>query len=439
MLEKIFKLSKRHTNVKIEILAGITTFLSMAYIVVVNPNILADSGMEFKALLCSTAIVTIISCLIMAFLGNYPIALAPSMATNALFSYSIVEGMGLSYKAALAALFISSTVFLIMTITGMRNRLVSAIPEVLKQAIMIAIGFFVTFVGLKMANIIVDHPTTLVTFGNLKDPKVLLSIIGIILLLILLVKQVKASMFLGILGTLIIGLIMSGFGIKGMPQFVYHFNLDFDFRYFGCFIEGFKELGHNLITSIIAIFSFLLVDFCDKTGCLLTLSKNADLVDENDNMIEGKPVMLADSIGNLVSVCFGLNTVTDTLESNGGIAVGGRSGLTALTTGILFILIFPFLGILPKLITPSIVAPVLVSVGVLMIQPLSQVHWDTLDDRIPAFILIITCLLSYSLSVGIGSGFLIFTIMKLINGKKTELNIWVYLFDLLFLIYFITM
>lgn len=436
MLNKIFCLNTNNTTIKKEVLAGITTFLSMAYILAVNPAILSDdTGLSFAGVLVATAIASGIGCFLMGIIANYPVGVAPGMGVNALFTFTVIKTMKVSAECALAGVFVSGVLFLIISVSGLREKIIKAIPEQLKIAIGVGIGFFIAFVGLKDLGLIISNPDTIVGLGNLQDPKILLGIVGIVIIFILLLKKIPAAIFIGMLLTTILGLILGGFNIEGMPIIKGNFNLNLDFSTFGLFGKGFSELFANIPNMIIIVFSFLFVDFFDTTGTLLAVAQRANLISEKGEIKNGSKAMLADSLATIIGAILGTSTVTSFVESTSGVEVGGRTGLSAIVTGVLFIgslILAPFI---PNLVTSSITAPALVGVGILMSQQLNQIKWENLMFAIPCFMTIIMMILTYSMSAGIAFGFLSYSILSLLNKKEYRVHPIIWILDLIFIIY----
>ena len=354
MLEKLFKLSSHKTTVKTEILAGLTTFLAMAYILAVNPGMLSATGMPVQSVFLATAIASGVASILMGVLANYPVSLAPGMGVNAFFTYTVCMQFGYSWEAALAAVFVSGIVFIIISVTGLRKMIINAIPQQLKLAIGAGIGFFIAFIGMKNAGIIVANESTFVALGNLTDPVVLLAIFGLALTLILIAKKVTAAVFWGLIGTAVVGVLAGLCGIANMPQLpssIMQFN--FEMPTLGAFMSGFGELfAHK--DFIVVIFSFLFVDFFDTAGTLVAVANRAGLVNEKGELENIERALLSDSVGTCVGAVLGTSTVTSFVESTSGVEVGGRTGLTAVTTGILFLLsivFFPLLSVVTSAVT----------------------------------------------------------------------------------------
>ncbi|WP_458403820.1 NCS2 family permease [Methanobrevibacter sp.] len=442
MLNKIFKLNEKNTDVKTEILAGITTFLAMSYILGVNPTILSAAGMPLEGVFIATAIASGIACIVMGLLSNYPIGLSAGMGLNAIFTYTIVLEMGLSWQAALAAVFLSSVAFLIITIVGLRELVLNAINDDLKKAIGCGIGFFLAFLGLSNAGIIVSDPSTIVSLANLTSPHIVLALLGIAITLILYLRKIPAAVFLGLVITAIIGVIFTALGytdsagiMPSLPAQWVSFN--FDFSLFGGFIQGFGELFKNIPSLIVIIFSLLFVTFFDTTGTLIPLSKECGNVKE-DGSIEGiNNAFLSDAIGGIIGAIFGSSTVTAYVESATGIGIGGRTGLTAIIVGILFILSIFIAPAVLALFTPSVTASALVIVGILMFTQIKDIEWDSSRIAASVFITIIMMLLTYSISLGIAFGYLVYNIGTIASGKMRELTLVDGLLFVLFIVYLI--
>lgn len=435
-MEKLFHLKEHGTNVKTEILAGITTFLAMAYILAVNPAILGQAHMSHQGVFLATTISAGAASIFMGLMANYPVSLAPGMGVNALFTYTIVGQMGLSPEGALACVFVSGIIFVIITVTNIRRMIINAIPAQLKLAIGAGIGFFVAFVGLKNAGIVVASESTFVSLGNFKNPTVLLALFGIIITLVLLVKNKPAAVFYGLIITAVVGVVFgSFFGLKGMPQLPTKLvSVNFDFSLVGAFARGFNEMFTHP-QCIVAIFSLLFVDFFDTAGTLVAVASKADLIDENGELVNVERALLADAVGTVFGSMIGTSTVTSFVESTSGVGVGGRTGLTACTTGICFLLTVFFYPVL-SMITDAVTAPALVIVGILMASQLKDIKWDNLIFAASGFVTIIFMILGYSISNGIALGFIVYVISMIATGQAKDINKMVWVLFLLFIAYF---
>ena len=338
ILEKLFKLKEKNTNIRTELVAGLTTFLAMAYILGVNPAILGEAGMDGHSVFMATAISAGIASIVMGVMANYPVALAPGMGVNALFTYTVCFAMHFTWQAALAAVFISGVIFLLISVTGIRKMIINAIPKQLKLAIGAGIGFFIAFVGLKNAGIIIANESTFVALGDFTEPQVLLSLVGILITLALLCLKVPAAVFVGMVITALMGIACGIlWHFEGMPVLPEtYIALDFQMDTVGSFFSGFSELFASPGTAFVAIFSFLFVDFFDTAGTLVAVANRTGMVDENGDLENVEKALLADSIGTVVGSVLGTSTVTSFVESTSGVEVGGRTGLSAITTGILF-------------------------------------------------------------------------------------------------------
>ncbi len=435
MLEKLFHLKEKGTTVRTEIIAGITTFLAMAYILAVNPDMLGATGMSVQGVFLATAISSGVATLVMGLVANYPVALAPGMGVNALFTYTICFQYGMSPSAALACVFVSGVIFLIISVTGIRKAIINAIPAQLKLAIGAGIGFFIAFIGLANANIIVADGATKVALGDLSNPVVLLSVFGILLTILLLARKVKAAVFYGLVATAVVGIIAGLCGVEGMPSLpsaVVSANLDFSLV--GSVFNGFSELFSHP-SAIIAIFSLLFVDFFDTAGTLVGVANRANLVNENGDLENLDKALLADSTGTVVGAIMGTSTVTSFVESTSGVEAGGRTGLTAVTTGVMFFLAIFFSPLLAS-VTSAVTAPALVVVGILMAQQLKGIDWDNFVYAASGFVTIIFMVLAYSISDGIALGFITYAVAMIGTGKAKDIKPIVWGLVVLFIVYF---
>lgn len=438
MLEKVFKLKEKNTNVKTEIIAGITTFLAMAYILGVNPLILGDAGMDTPSVFMATAISAGFASIVMGVIANYPVSLAAGMGVNALFAYTICGTMGFSWQAALAGVFVSGLIFIVISVTGIRKAIINTIPIQLKLAIGAGIGFFIAFVGLKNAGIIVANPSTFVGLGNLADPTVLLAVFGILVTIALLALKVPAGVFVGMVITAVIGIICgSFFGMEGMPVLPESiFETSFQMNGLGAFMDGFGELFANPLTTFVVIFSFLFVDFFDTAGTLVAVANRIGLVNEKGELENAEQALLADAIGTVAGAALGTSTVTSFVESTSGVEVGGKTGLTACTTGVMFFISILFAPIILSAVTNAVTAPALVVVGILMAQQLKGIDWEDFVYGTAGFVTIIAMILTYSISNGIAFGFIAYTVAMIASGKAKEIHVTVWVLIVIFVIYF---
>jgi AGZA family xanthine/uracil permease-like MFS transporter len=412
MLESWFKLSEHGTTVRKEVLAGFTTFLTMAYITFVNPAILSDAGMDFGAVFVATCLAAALGTAIMGLAANYPIALAPGMGLNAYFTYAVVLGMGFTWQVALGAVFISGVIFLVLSILPVREWIVNAIPKTLKLAISAGIGLFLGIIALKNAGIVVDHPATLVTIGDLLAPGAMLALAGFFVMVALDQRKVPGAVLIGILLVTAAGILLGVADFKGIaalppdpsPTFA---QLDLD----GAFKIG-------LVT---IIFAFLFVDFFDTAGTLVGIAHRAGLLDERGRLPRLKRALIADSTATIAGSVFGTSTTTSYIESASGIKAGGRTGLTAVVVALLFLLTL-FFSPLAQSVPAFATAPALLFVATLMARGLTEVNWDEPTDYAPAVVTALSMPLTFSIADGIGLGFITYTVVKVLSGKIGEVS-----------------
>lgn len=454
MLEKLFKLKENNTDVRTEVLAGITTFMTMAYILAVNPSILSASGMDANAVLIATALASFIGTALMAFLSNYPFALAPGLGLNAYFAYTVCINMGYSWQIALAAVFVEGLIFIILSLTNIREAIFNSIPMTLKYAVSGGIGLFVTFIGLQNAQLIVNNDSTLVSYQTFKGATfhsvgigALLALIGVLITAILIVKNVKGNILLGILATWVLGIICELVGIYvpdpelGMYSVIPTAFVSFDFTSIGLtFGQVFKaDFGVvRVLDFITVIFAFLFVDIFDTLGTLIGVASKAELLDKDGKLPRIKGALLADAIATSAGAVLGTSTTTTFVESTAGVSEGGRTGLTAITTGLLFLLALIFSPLF--LTIPSFAtAPALIVVGFFMISNIMKVNFNDASEGIPAFLTIAAMPLAYSISEGIAIGVISYTLLNLLTGKAKEKKIhWLmYVLTILFILKYI--
>ena len=401
-MEKFFKLKEHGTNVKTEIMAGVTTFLAMAYILAVNPGILSAAGMDFGAVFSATAISAAIATLVMALVANLPFALAPGMGLNAFLAFTVVMGMGYTWQFALTAVFVEGIIFIILTFCNIREAIVNSIPANLKKAISVGIGLFIAFIGMQNAGIIVDG-ATLVGLGSIKSGPALLAMLGLILTIILMCLNVRGAILIGIIGTAIIGIplgITKYAGGSYLPPSLAPTFCQFDFS--------------NIfsIDFLVVIFTFLFVDMFDTVGTLVGCATKGKMMNADGTIPKCKEALLADAIGTTVGAVLGTSTVTTFVESSAGVVEGGRTGLTSLTVAILFALslfLAPLFGSIPGAAT----APALMIVGYFMISPAKDVEWEDPSEGIPAFLCVLFMVLTYSIASGIMFGVLSYIVCKI--------------------------
>ncbi len=451
LLERIFKLKQNHTNVKTEIMAGITTFMTMAYILAVNPSILGESGMDPTAVLLATCLASFIGTACMALMANLPFALSAGMGLNAFFTYTVVFKFGYPWKVALFAVFIEGIIFIILSLTNVREAIFNAIPITLKKAVSVGIGLFIAFIGLQNAGLTVNNDSTLVsiiTFTenfNTAGICALLALIGVVLTAILYIKRVQGSILIGILATWMLGILCQLVGIY-TPDGQSYFSLlptfqMTDFSALGatvgqCFNIDFAGIG--IFNFVVIVFSFLFVDLFDTLGTLIGVATKADMLDKDGRLPQIKPALLADAIGTSAGAVLGTSTTTTFVESSAGVAAGGRTGLTALTTGILFLLSMFFAPIFTAI--PSFAtAPALIIVGFLMVGAITDIKFteDNYLKAIPAYLCIIAMPLFYSISEGISIGVISYVLLHLFCGKAKDVNVLMYVLAVLFVLKYI--
>ena len=440
MLDDFFKFKENGADYRTEIIAGITTFLAMAYILGVNPSMLAEGGMPANAVFFSTAIASGLACIVMGLVAKFPVGLAPGMGLNALFTYTIILEMGNSWETALAAVFISSIIFFIITISGLREAILNLIPADLKIGIGAGIGFFLAFLGFKGAGIIVNDPSTYVTMGNLLAPSVILALIGILITLVFYIRKVPAAVFFGMIITAAIGIVFSflGFGTGNplMPSIPAQFiSVNFDFSLFGGFLRGFAQLFSNIPNLFMMVFSLLFVTFFDATGTLMSLGKQCGFIDEKGQSMGIEKAFLSDAIGGIIGSVCGTSTVTAFVESATGVGMGAKTGLASVVTGILFLLSIFVAPLILALFTPSVTAAALVIVGFLMMAQLGSVDWANSVISASVFMTIIMMILSYSISIGIAWGFIAYFVGSIAEGKFKEMGWKMYALMIVFLVY----
>lgn len=430
-MNKIFKLKERGTNVKTELIAALTTFFAMAYIIFVNPNMLSATGMDFNALVIGTCISAAIGCFLTAFLANVPFAQAPGMGLNAFFTYTVCFGMGFTWQQALAIVFISGIIFLIVTITPLRGKVIAAIPAPLKAAIGAGIGLFLAIVGLCNAGIL-NFDSGIPAMNALTSGSPLLCVIGLAITAILVAWKVKGGIFIAIIVTTIIGIPL---GITAIPESVSYAGM---FDTFGAqvFAMDFNFASVGILSAVTAIVSFFLVDMFDTIGTLIGTATSAGMVDEEGNLPGGDKALIADAVATCAGACLGTSTVTTYVESATGIEEGGKTGLTSFFIGILFI-IFMFLAPVAGIIPSAATAPAVIIVGVFMIRGVKNIDWTDMEIAIPAFLAVALMPFTYSISNGIGISFIAYMIIKIFRGKAKEVHPILYVFAILFIIMFI--
>ena len=427
MFEKLFKLKQHHTTVKREVLAGVTTFLTMAYIIFLNPNILADAGMDHGAVFVATCVAAAIGCLIMGLYANYPIALAPGMGLNAFFTYTVVGEMGYTWQTALAAVFLSGLCFLFLSLFKVREWIINSIPMGLRFGITAGIGIFLALIGLKSAGIVVASPATLVTLGDITAFPAVMAGLGFILIIGMVQRGMHSAVFLSILIITLIGLAFGEVkyqGIVSMPPSVMPTLFQMD-------------LSHVFEVSMISVvFAFLFVDLFDTSGTLVAVSQRAGLLDDQGKLPRLNRALVADSVATIAGAALGTSTTTSYIESTAGVSAGGRTGLTAVVAGIMFLLALffaPLAGMVPAFAT----AGALFYVAMLMMSGLTHVEWEDLTEAAPVVVVCILMPLSFSIATGIAMGFVSYVLIKIICGRAKELNLGVAIIAALFMLKFI--
>lgn len=438
-LDKIFHLKENHTDVKTEVMAGITTFMTMAYILAVNPNILSASGMDRGAVFTATALSAFIATCLMALLSNYPFVLAPGMGLNAYFTYTVVLGMGYTWQQALAAVFAEGIIFILLSLTNVREAIFNSIPMNLKHAVSVGIGLFIAFIGLQNAKIVVGNDSTLVSIFSFKSSvaegtfssqgiTVLLALIGVLVTAILLAKNVKGGILWGILITWILGIICQLTHLYVPNADLGYYSLLPDFSNgisVPSMMPTFMKMDFSIVFSldfVVIMFAFLFVDMFDTLGTLIGVASKADMLDKDGKLPKIKGALLSDAVGTSVGAVCGTSTVTTFVESASGVAEGGRTGLTSLVAGVLFalsLLLSPIFLAIPSFAT----APALIVVGFLMLTSVTKIDFDDLTEAIPAFIAIIAMPFLYSISEGIALGVISYVIINVCTGKAKDKKI----------------
>ena len=423
----MFKLKERNSNIKTEVLAGLTTFLTLAYIIVVNPMILSDAGVPFDQAFTATIIAIIVGTLCMALLANYPIIIAPAMGLNAYFAYSVLGTHDISYTVAFSAVFVTGIIFILLSLTSFRSKLIEAIPNNLKHAISAGIGLFITFIGLRLSGVVTQHESNLVTLGSFRDPSVALTLVGLVITIVLIVRNVQGAIFIGMIVTAIIAFFTGQLEVDGLVSTP-------------TLPEGI--IVANPITSIAdvinyglygVVFSILLVMLFDTTGALLGIVRQAGLM-KNNKLEKSGSAFFADSIGTTVGAMFGTSPTAASVESSAGVGAGGKTGLTALVVAILFLItafFSPLIGAVSNV--AAITAPSLIIVGSMMIKSINEIDWTHFDESFPAFLVIVAMPLTSSIANGIALGFIAYPILKMARGKFREVHPFVYVFAILFL------
>ncbi|MEA3505521.1 MAG: NCS2 family permease [Bacteroidota bacterium] len=425
MFEKLFKLKEHKTTARTEIIAGITTFMTMAYILAVNPDFLSATGMDKNALFTATAISAIVGTLVMAFVANYPFALAPGMGLNAFFAFTVVIGMGYTWEFALTAVFLEGIIFLFLTAFNIRELIVNSIPMNVKHSISAGIGLFIAFIGLQNAEIIVDNDATLVSLGNMGSETVWVAVFGIVLSGVLLARNVKGALLIGILGSTALAIALGVISLPETSIVTTPPSLEPIFWKFE-FSQVFT------VDMLFVLFTFLFVDMFDTVGTLVGVADKAEMLDKDGKLPKVKQALFADSIGTTVGSILGTSTVTTYVESASGVSEGGRTGLTALTVAFMFAISL-FFAPLFTMIPSSATAPALVLVGLFMMSPIKKIDLTDFTEAIPAFLTILIMPLTYSIAEGIVFGMLSYVILKVLTGKRKEISIVMFVIAILFI------
>lgn len=441
-----FKLKENNTTVKREIAAGITTFMTMAYILAVNPQILSDAGMNQHGVFVATVLSAVVGCVVMGLCANYPFALAPGMGLNAFFTYTVVVNWGYSWQFALAAVFVEGLIFILLTACNVREALFNAIPSCMKASVSAGIGLFIAFIGLKGAGIVINNESNLVGLGNMLAPQTVLCMVGVIITVVLMKRNVKGAILIGILATWILGIAAQVVGWYRVDVAAGVYSLLPDFSGQASLFGGFTEVAfkfpkaseifgsaERIFTFIVVVFSFLFVDLFDTLGTLMGVAEKANYLDEKGELPRIKQAFFADAIGTTVGALLGTSTVTTFVESSAGVMEGGRTGLTALSTAACFFLALffsPIFMAIPSFAT----APALIVVGVLMIDSIVKVDFSDITEALPAFLTIAMMSFTASISEGIIFGGISYVLVKLFSGKGKEISVMMYVLAILFTI-----
>lgn len=441
-MKKYFEFDKLGTNYRREIIGGLTTFLAMAYILAVNPIMLSLEGipdlpeamrMDKGAVFVATALAAAVGSLFMGIIAKYPIGLAPGMGLNAFFAFTVVLTYGIPWQTALTGVLFSGLIFIILSLSGLREAIINAIPAQLKYAVGAGIGLFITFLGFQNANIIVGDPNTLVTLGDLSAGPTLLAIFGLVITVIMMVRQIKGAIFYGMIMTTILGMIVS---LIDVPTKVVD-KVPSVAPTFGAAFEAIFNDPTSLMTTqfLVVVITFLFVDFFDTAGTLVAVATQAGLMKDEKLPRAGK-ALLADSMATVTGSIFGTSTTTSYIESTAGVAAGAKTGFASIVTGTLFLLALFFSPLL-FVVTPEVTAPALIIVGVLMVSALGNIEWTKFEIAVPAFFTIITMPLTYSIATGIAIGFVFYPITMLLAGRRKEIHPIMYGLFIIFILYFI--
>ena len=432
MLERIFGLSARGTSVRVEVMAGVTTFLTMAYIVAVNPSILGQAGMPVAGVAAATCLAAGVACILMGLLANYPLAMAPGMGLNAYFTYTVVKGMGVPWQTALGCVFLSGVLFLLLTVSGVRRLIVGAIPRPLFSAVAAGIGLFIAFIGLQNAGIVKGDPATIVTLGDLSKPTALLALAGLVIIAAMQAWKVRGAILLGILAIAVAAWTL---GLVHLAPAGYSFG-DLASTAFRLDIPAALNLKGNLGLALVEIvFVFLFVDVFDNVGTLVAVSQKAGLTAPDGTIPRLNRVLLADSTATIVGSLAGTSTVVSYIESASGVAAGGRTGLTSVIVGLLFLAAIAFAPLVQAIPTAA-TAPALVLVGAMMMSGLKEIDWEDPGVAIPCFLTLIGIPLSFSIANGLAFGIVSFAALRLLRGQARAGDWLLYVLATLFVVRF---
>ena len=445
-MEKFFKLKENGTNVKTEVIAGITTFMTMAYILAVNPSMLSVAGIDPTAALIATCLASFVGTMCMALMANYPFALAPGMGLNAYFAYTVCIGMGYDWRVALAAVALEGVIFIILSLTNVREAIFNAIPSMLKKGVSAGIGLFIAFIGLQGAHLVVNNDSTLVSYvnfrGNFHTEGIcaILALIGLFITAVLYIKGVKAAILIGIVSTWVLGMLAQAIGLYQVTPDAGFYSLYpslamTDFSKFGeTFGQVFKAdfSGVSITNFVVIMFAFLFVDMFDTIGTLVGVATKANMLDENEKLPRIKPALMADAIATLLGAIFGTSTTTTYVESSAGVGVGAKTGLASVVTGFLFLLAIFFAPVFTA-IPGFATAPALIFVGFLMVMAVAEIKFDDVTESLPAYLCFLAMPLMYSISEGIAIGVISYTIINVCCGKAKKVTPLMYVLTLLFI------
>ncbi len=437
-LEKHFKLQENGTTIKTEVMAGVITFMTMAYILIVNPSILSSTGMDSGAVLTATAISAAIATVCMAFFANYPFVLAPGMGLNAYFAYTVVLKNGYSWETALAAVFVEGIIFILLSAANVREAIFNSIPLNLKKAISVGVGFYIAFIGMQNAGIIVDESSTLVTLGSITNPSAYLAIIGTFITLFLVIKNVRGAVLYGIVITYVLGIIcqLTGLYVVDVENGVYSILPSGIISAPPSIAPVFGKMDFSNIFSldfVVVVCSFLFVDIFDTLGTIIGVSSKAGMLDKDNKLPRIKGALLADAVGTTAGAVLGTSTVTTFVESSTGAAAGGRTGLTALTAAALFLLSLVFSPVITAI--PSFATtPALIVVGLFMVEQVTDINFKDYTEGLPAFMAILMMVVAYSISEGLVFSVISYVVLKFVSGRKNELNPVIVIIAVLFLL-----